>query len=201
MMDSSTKLSPAQIQALLEPFNYTLTEERDSDGQKLVPHEYVRARLSEIFGPLGWSEQTLELTEVGSSTERNGSMYVAYRARVRVIIRNNDGTPGAFWDGAGSWGTSRGARDPKSLAELHSDSMNGALSVAFLRATKNLGPQFGLSLYSQDRPVFNPRYYLPYESTYLPPEDGSGEQDGQQEMLVPDTGVPATVGDRPNDPT
>lgn len=200
-MNSNMELNAAQVEALLEPFNYAFVEERDSDGQKMVRHEYVRARLTEIFGPLGWCEQTLELTEVGTSSERNGSMYVAYRARVRVIIRNPDGTPGAFWDGAGSWGVSRGARDPKSLAELHSDCMNGALSVAFLRATKNLGPQFGLPLYSEDRPVFNPRYYLPYESTYLPPEDGSGEQDGQQEMLAPDTGTPATAGDRPNDPT
>jgi hypothetical protein len=167
------QLSDAQIQALLEPFDYGgIVEKRESDGQLLVRHEYARARLSEIFGPLGWSEQTLELTEVPTGDDgQSVNKYVAYRARVRVTIHPN-GAPAAYWDGAGAWGQGRDVREKKTyIWDLHSDCMNGALSVAFLRATKNLGAQFGLPLYSQDRPVFNARFYLPYQ----PPVDDPTE--------------------------
>lgn len=206
-MNSNMELNAAQVEALLKPYDFNLTELRQSDGQKIVPHEWVRARLTEIFGPTGWSEQILELREIdlgrdfGRNFKEAGYVAVAYTSQVRVTIRNPDGSLATFWDGAGAWGVERDDKSRIPIWEMHSDCRNGALSVAFLRATKNLGPQFGLSLYSQDRPSFNPRYYLPYESTYLPPEDGDGEQDGQQEMLAPDTGTPATAGDRPNDPT
>lgn len=193
----NNQLNTAQIHALLEPFDYNLAEERKSDGQKIVPHEYVRARLSEVFGPLGWSEQTLELTEVPTGDDgKHDSRYVAYRARVRVTVHPH-GTPVAYWDGAGAWGQGRTMRghDKTAIWDLHSDCMNGALSVAFLRATKNLGPQFGLPLYSDGRPIFTPRFYLPY----LADDPEKEEKPPELPILDPDQ----ETGDhaRPNDPT
>lgn len=185
-------LSPAQIQALLEPFDYNVVEKRESDGQLLVPHEYVRARLSEIFGPLGWSEQTLELREIdlsrdfGKNFKEAGYAAVAYCAQVRVSVRYPDGSPGAFWDGAGAWGIERNDKSRIPIWEMHSDCRNGALSVAFLRATKNLGQQFGLPLYSQDRPIYSPRFYLTHPAPE--PEQGTLDQ-------------PAEDHARENDPT
>lgn len=188
MQHNPPVLSKQQLDALLEPFDYGIVEKRESDGQQIVPHEYVRARLSEIFGPLGWSDQTLELTEIPTGDDgRTDSRYIAYRARVRVTIHPH-GTPAAVWDGAGAWGQGRTMRNmPKTaIWDLHSDCMNGALSVAFLRATKNLGPQFGLTLYSQDYPAYTPRFFLPYQTddgetepvqeTLDPVEDGHGRQ-------------------------
>lgn len=185
-------LNKQQLDALLEPFDYGIVEKRESDGQKIVPHEYVRARLSEIFGPLGWSDQTLELTEVPAG-DGGRLKFLAYRARVRVTI-HPQGTPAAVWDGAGAWGQGRDLREagPMAIWDLHSDCMNGALTVAFLRATKNLGAQFGLTLYSQDYPVFTPRFYLPYATD-------DGETDPVQETLDPDE--EAGQHGRPNDPT
>src|SRR5207253_654374 len=68
-MDAVNGLSHAQIQELLKPFDDRIVEPRKSDGQKVVPHDYVRGRLSEIFGPLGWSEQQLELTQVATGAD------------------------------------------------------------------------------------------------------------------------------------
>lgn len=184
-MNGNLALSDAQIQALLEMFDEEIVQKRGSDNQLIVPHDYVRARLGEIFGPLGWSEQHLEVTEVPTGDDgRSDSRYIAYRARVRIIIRNPDGTPGAFWDGAGAWGQGRTMRDKAKTAiwDLHSDCMNGALSVAFLRATKNLGNQFGLGLYSPERegPGFTVRYFLTHS---IPHEYPAGDIDGAQQQL------------------
>lgn len=188
-MHNNHALSDAQIKALLEMFDEEIARRRDSDNQLIVPHDYVRARLGEIFGPLGWSEQHLELTEVPAGNHP-ALKYVAYRARVRVVIRNPDGTPGAFWDGAGAWGQGRDLRQaaPMTIWDLHSDCMNGALSVAFLRATKNLGNQFGLGLYSPERegPGFTVRYFLTHP---IPHEYPAGDVVAQPELdsgYIPD---------------
>jgi hypothetical protein len=178
-------LSPVQIEELLKPFNHDIVETRKNDEQKVVPHDYVRGRLSEIFGPLGWSEQTLELTEVPSGdTVSPGLRSVAYRARVRLIVHNPDGSTRAFWDGAGAWGQSRSLRGntPMAIWDLHSDCMNGALSVAFARASKNLGNQFGLCLYTSDsieRPGYRIRQYLTHPAPEELPDDADT---GQQEI-------------------
>lgn len=174
-MPHNHALNDEQLKELLKPFNHNIVTHRESDSQRIVPHDYVRGRLSEIFGPLGWSEQTLELTEVPAG-DAVKFKYVAYRARVRVTIHPH-GTPVAYWDGAGAWGAGRDLREaaPMTIWELHSDCMNGALSVAFLRATKNLGNQFGLCLYGPDpeHPGYTVRKFLSHPA---PPEDEDVEQ-------------------------
>lgn len=167
-MDNSERLFEQQVDELLKPFdpfgNDELVEaivKRDTDRQINLHHAYIRARLIEIFGPFGWGEQDLELTRVGQGEELNKRMSVAYMARQRLIIRNPDGSVRTFFDGAGAWGTQREIGDNKSLWDLHSDCMNGARSVAFCRAAKNLGTQFGLSFYTDDRETIRVRYSLP----------------------------------------
>lgn len=194
-MDTVNGLSPAQIEELLKPFDESIVEPRKSDGQKVVPHDYVRGRLSEIFGPLGWSEQQLELTQVATGADGIADAryvdadsvmrYVAYRARVRLIIHNPDGSTRTFWDGAGAWGQGRSVRDndQRAIWDLHSDCMNGALTVAFVRATKNLGNQFGLSLYTSDaveRPGYRVRHFLTHPE---PEETPADADDGQQQEI------------------
>jgi hypothetical protein len=164
------QIESRQIEELLKPFetfgNDDLIEaivKRDNDKQINLHHAYLRARLIEIFGPFGWGEQDLELTRVGQGEEQYGNMAIAYRARQRLIIRKPDGSVRTFFDGAGAWGTQREVRDQKSLWDLHSDCMNGARSVAFARAAKNLGTQFGLSFYTDDRESIKVRYSLPHQ--------------------------------------
>lgn len=192
-MDTVNGLNAAQISELLKPFDPSIIETRKSDEQQVVPHDYVRGRLSEIFGPLGWSEQTLELTEVPTGDDgRADSRFIAYRARVRVTIHPH-GKPVAYWDGAGAWGQGRSVRDKTqnqthtAIWDLHSDCMNGALSVAFLRATKNLGNQFGLCLYSSDpeRPGYQIGGFLTH-----PPLDECPPDEGQQPLAMDYTADP-----------
>lgn len=195
-MKNNHALNEAQIEALLKPFDHGIVVGRESDGQRQLPHHYVRGRLQEIFGPLGWSEQTLELSEIPLG---NSDIYkaVAYRAQVRVIVRNPDGTPGAFWDGAGAWGIERKKDNPQPVWEMHSDARNGALSVAFCRATKNLGNAFGLALYDDEDPTagrVRVRHFLPYVS-----EDTEEEKEPTQHTLDADEDI--REYERPNDPT
>lgn len=184
-MDAVNGLSHAQIQALLKKLDSQHVYRRQSDSQNVVRHDYVRGTLSEIFGPLGWSETQLELTEVPVRAEiPPGEQYVAYRARVRLTIHPH-GTPAAHWDGAGAWAQGRKlGRDEKqiSISELHSDCMNGALSVALLRASKNLGNAFGLFLYSPspDRPGYQVQGFLTHP---LPPEEPAEELDDIHQQL------------------
>jgi hypothetical protein len=175
------QLNDAQIKALLERLDEKFVGTRESDEQLIVFHDYVRARLSEIFGPLGWSEQHLEVTEVPAG-DGGRLKFLAYRARVRVTIHPH-GTPVAYWDGAGAWGQGRDLREsgPTSIWDLHSDCMNGALSVAFLRATKNLGHAFGLFLYARNRhqPTYEITRFLNQPD---PSEYGAKSDTDQQEF-------------------
>lgn len=179
---NSNFLSDAQLAELLKPFDIEYIRNRDSDEQLVVAHDYVRGRLSEIFGPLGWSEQTLELTQVYTGDgSREDTTYAAYRARVRVTIHPH-GTPAAFWDGAGAYGQGRSVlkRETAKIWDLHSDVMNGALSVAFLRATKNLGNQFGLCLYRGER---ESGYIVQEFIPYPPPGEVPDGLDAEQQQL------------------
>lgn len=192
-MHSNLALSKKQINRLLAFFDYDIVENRKSDGQRQLPHQYVRAALSEIFGPLGWSEQTISLTEINLGRQ-DGFAAVAYKAQVRLLVHPN-GPPGAFWDGGGAWGLQRSDRTPEPVWEMHSDCMNGALSVALCRATKNLGNAFGLSLYDEpDDGYTRVRRFLPYEE-----DDPEPDKEPTQYTLDPDQ----ETGDHPreNDPT
>jgi hypothetical protein len=52
---STLKLSKAEIKKLTKPFADDLVEIRPSDGVLYVPHIHVENRLTQVFGPGGWS--------------------------------------------------------------------------------------------------------------------------------------------------
>lgn len=103
-MDTVNGLSAAQVLQLLEPLQNGEHIEQLDNGQWRLHHAYVRARLTQIFGFNGWGEQDLELAVVHESHDKQGFFTVAYRARQRLIIRNEDGSVRTFFDGAGAWG-------------------------------------------------------------------------------------------------
>lgn len=190
------QIEQRQVAELLKPFEAFDNDElvdaitkRDTDQQINLHHAYLRARLNEIFGFLGWGEQDLELTQIGQGEELDKRMSVAYRARQRLIIRNPDGSVRTFYDGAGAWGTRREIGSHKSLWDLHSDCMNGARSVAFARAAKNLGTQFGLSFYTDDRESIEVRYSIPHQIVQLHDEMGANA-----DQLPLDGNIPAESG-------
>lgn len=165
-MHNLEQLIEWQQEELHKPFDFQNTAEhvieRVSDKQINLRQEYVRARLIEIYGHHGWSEQDLELSEVENSKDEQGFYTVAYRARQRLIVYPPELKGGSrSFDGAGAWGRASSKANRVSVWELHSDVINGARSVAFCRAAKSLGTQFGLSFYSNDATAFKVRYSLP----------------------------------------
>lgn len=136
-----------------------------ADKQINLKHHYIRSRLIEIYGPHGWSEEDLELKCIRDHRdERSGETIVAYMARQRLTVYPAGGDPRSF-DGGGAWGTAMGGGGQngtgRTVWDMHSDALNGARSVAFCRAAKSLGPQFGLSFYDDDPTAFQVRYCLP----------------------------------------
>lgn len=146
------------------------------DNQRNFRHEYVRLRLSEIYGHNGWSEQNLELEEIERNVDKEGWWTFAYRARQRLIIHHPEGD--RTYDGAGAWGTRASFVKCLEKWEVCSDAMNGAQSIALCRAAKSLGTQFGLSFYAD-----NPAEFVMGESL---PQQALRERldcDGEQQEL------------------
>lgn len=159
-MDTVNGLNAAQVRELLLDLQDGDHIKKEKSGKLRLRHEYIRARLTQIFGFNGWGEQNLKAWEVHRSTDRTGETVVAYGAQQRLILRNDDGSVRNFFDGTGAWGLA-GKGIP--VWEMHSDAMNGACSVALCRAVMNLGPQFGLSLYAEDPATAVVGYSLPHQ--------------------------------------
>lgn len=144
-------LSADQIEALLTPIDpgRVLANE---NGDPYVEAYEVRAMLTRIFGYARWSEEALSHELVFETSrpllnpetgKEDGTWWtVCYRSRVRLTVAAPDGTVLCrhTQGGAGTQsGTDRG--------RLHHEAVATADSMALKRAAKNLGEQFGLSLY------------------------------------------------------
>lgn len=164
-METINGLTPRQHAELSKPMDSDIPLKLRYDGQKQVPHEYVRLLLNRIYGHGGWSEKTLEMTQIVKRTDSDGWFEVGYSARVRLIIHGKDGND-RIYDGAGAWGVRVEPRNHTPEWELTSDAMNGALSVALSRASKSLGTRFGLALYARDPDSFPVEHSLPYLEWY-----------------------------------
>ncbi|MBO0820046.1 MAG: hypothetical protein J2P26_04265 [Nocardiopsaceae bacterium] len=144
-------LDAAQIEALLTPIDPGRVL-ANADGDPYVEAYEVRAMLTRIFGFARWNEEALDHTLVFEShrpllnpetgTEDGTWWTVCYRSRVRLTVTAPDGTVLCrhTQGGAGTQsGTDRG--------RLHHEAVATADSMALKRCAKNLGEQFGLSLY------------------------------------------------------
>ena len=183
-MDTVNGLTHAQVQQLLQGLEDGPHLLREKSGKLRLHHGYIRARLTQIFGFNGWGEQTLSLNRLRDDVDKSGEIVVAYAAQVRLIIRNDDGSVRNFSDGAGAWGVAhQGSKTaPPPIWEMHSDAMNGALTVGLCRAVINFGEQFGLSIYrtNGEEPVaFAVGYSLPHQ----PLSHIYGAGDGEQQTL------------------
>lgn len=137
-----------QVAQLLRP----VEDWRVVTGPHVKPHlsqQDVLAHLIRVFGFGNFDVEVLESSllfeEPMTNSNNKPAWSVAYRALVRLTVRDEMGNVVAHYDG-GSTGESEGQ---PSRAASHDLAFKSALSTATKRAAIHLGDQFGLSLYNK----------------------------------------------------
>jgi hypothetical protein len=140
--------SRAQTEQLLRG----ISPSRVITGAHVKPHlsqQDVLAHLSRVFGfghfDVEVMHEELLYEEQTTNSKQAAAWSVAYRARVRLTVRDEAQRPVAVLEG-GSTGESEGQ---PSRAASHDLAYKSALSTATKRAAIALGDQFGLSLYNK----------------------------------------------------
>lgn len=151
------ELSPRQREILLEPIkDYRV--KTDNSGMSYLEGYEVIAHLSRIFGFENWDKHVTSLDLVfEESQEKNNRVgwWVCYRCTVRLVI--NGGQIIKEDAGTGS------AQNQPSRADAHDLAIKSAVTDALKRAAKDLGDQFGLSLYHKGSTDALVRKVIPYE--------------------------------------
>ena len=136
----------AQLKALFQPLNPRRVQTNPNVYGAFLESWDVIAHLTRIFGPLNWDK---EVTHTQVMFEEPVKMRggkdgwsVGYRATVRLTVRTSLGVK-VSEDVASHESTlpSRG--------DAHDMALKSAVSEALKRAAKDLGDQFGLSLYNK----------------------------------------------------
>jgi hypothetical protein len=137
-----------QIKQLLEPINPSRVL-RDNKGMSHVSQQDVTAHLSRIFGFQGWDKTILDLRCVRDGVGLNSSQKevpaVTYICTLRLTVRCPDGCCAIVKEDVGT-GTSPNL---PSYGDAHDFAAKNAVSYALKRCAKDLGDQFGLSLYNK----------------------------------------------------
>jgi recombination DNA repair RAD52 pathway protein len=151
-------LSQAQRDILLQPIkDYRVST--DGKGFAHLESYEVSAHLSRVFGFEGWDKEILKLEAVVESVD-TGKWTVVYLCSLRLIIKDQFGEEVTHKDDA-STGV---ATNQRTAADAHDLAVKSAISGALKRCAKDLGDQFGLSLYnggSRDAVV---KRVIPYEN-------------------------------------
>jgi recombination DNA repair RAD52 pathway protein len=138
--------STEQRELLLQPIRPHRVSQ-DGKGFSHVEAYEIIAHLNRVFGFEGWDKAVtnLELVfEEQTTTRQNKPAWnVCYRATVRLTVR----TPADSWMVKVAEDASTGEATQPSRADAHDLALKSAVSVALKRAAKDLGDQFGLSLY------------------------------------------------------
>lgn len=135
--------SPAQTEQLLRPVNPRRVQKNDKGMSHLAAYD-VSAHLTRIFGFGGWRKEILALDLVAEDgiidpkRDRVG-WYVTYRCSMRLHV-------GDWWNDDGATGSASNLPD---RGDAHDFAMKNAISYALKRCAKDLGDQFGLSLYNK----------------------------------------------------
>lgn len=148
-------LLPEQIGALLKKIAPQRVM-RDGKGHSHLPQFDVNAHLSRIFGFVGWDKEILDLTIVHERStppqpKNNGTdfdqgrWWVTYSCRMRLTIKDPEGNVVTVKEDAATGS----AQNMPSPAEAYDFAIKNAVSFALKRCAKDLGDQFGLSLYNK----------------------------------------------------
>jgi hypothetical protein len=137
-------LNDRQLEQLFRPIN--LDRVQLTDGHSNLEAWDVLAHLTRIFGFMDWSKEIEYglIFESQRDPTKAGGWDVAYHAKCRLSVTDPDGMTTVREDaGTGS------AKNQPSRADAHDLAIKAAVSGALKRAAKDLGNQFGLSLYKK----------------------------------------------------
>ncbi len=180
--------STKQVRALRRELDSRKIRTRQVNGRELSYIEgwHAIAEANRIFGPDGWSRETIE-TRCVLSRETRGSFLAIYAAKVRITVFANGRT--VVREGHGT-----GEGHGNSAAETHDIALKAAETDATKRALATFGKPFGLSLYLVDRgrtegnerrQLFSPRY-RPTPSAVIPPVPAEPASEKELEIRVPE---------------
>lgn len=136
-------MNDKQLEQLFKPINKDRVKRSPQIQGSYLEAWDVIAHLTRIFGPLGWSKEVKQCELVFESEGANGKWTVCYRATVQLMIHEWGAPPKVSEDVA--TGT---ANNQPSRGDAHDQAIKTAVSDALKRAAKDLGNQFGLSLYN-----------------------------------------------------
>lgn len=146
---SRGRFSPDQVERLLRPIKQSRVY--TSQGQSHVAGWEIAAHLTRMFGFGGWEKEILELTCVAEehAPEWNDkkNWFVTYRCHLRLRVYDAGGFLAVQIDDVGT-GTSPNL---PGRGDAHDFAAKNAVTYALKRCAKDLGDQFGLSLYDKGR--------------------------------------------------
>jgi hypothetical protein len=128
---------------------------KDDKGHAHMEAWDITRYLLRVFGFGGYDTENRELALVreieipGQGQNARSRWTVVYRAQVRLIVKDVAGREIGHWDGEA---VGDSYNQPK-IGDAHDMAMKTAASQALKRAAKNLGDQFGLSLYNNGSPA------------------------------------------------
>jgi recombination DNA repair RAD52 pathway protein len=157
-------LSTKQIELLSQGLNPKRVLK--AHGQSHLPAFDVIAMLDCIFGFDGWSKEILDLHQIFETLDDSGSKHkwtVCYSCTMRLTIHTerSAGTTITIDKSSDDASTGEAINQP-SRADAHDLAMKSAISLALKRCAKDLGNQFGLSLYNNGS--VQPLYTIPVNS-------------------------------------
>ena len=137
----------AQLLAPIKPHRVL----KDGKDNSHVSHQDVVAHLTRVFGFGNWMTELLDCSLVfercreEKPTESHREKWdVCYRAAIRLTIFDEHHNLVTFFEDA-----SMGDALNLTRADAHDLAMKSAISTALKRCAKNMGDQFGLSLYNK----------------------------------------------------
>lgn len=141
-------LTPKQITCLLEPIDQSRV--LISQGHSHVPAYDVVAQLTYVFGFEGWDKEILSLDLVSEEhaehpTTGKDQWTVTYRCLMRLRVRDQHGNVVRSIDD----GATGSANKLPLKGDAHDFALKNSISYALKRCAKDLGDQFGLSLYNK----------------------------------------------------
>lgn len=142
------KLTKGQVDVLLRPINPRRVLQ--AQGQSHVPAYDVVAHLTRMFGFEGWDKEILDLRCVHEHAGHHAKAdkkgyYVTYLCRMRLTIFDQHGNVAKVVEDVATGSAS----NMPEIGDAHDFAAKNAVSYAIKRCAKDLGDQFGLSLYNK----------------------------------------------------
>lgn len=140
-------LNQKQIEQLLRPVHPRRVQ-RDRTGNSHLAGYDVSAHLTRIFGFGGWEKHIRSLDLVSEDSKTEGSRtgwWVTYRCLMTLDVKDPAGV--VIW--SGDDGATGSASNLPSRGDAHDFAVKNAITYALKRCAKDLGDQFGLSLYNK----------------------------------------------------